>query len=93
MSYQIITTKHANKQLHKLDNMHKNQVLDEIIKLSQLDNPRLDGKALKDNLKGLWSYRAGDFRIVGEIDDKQALVVIAHIGNRRELYKQLGKER
>ena len=32
--------------------------------LASLDNPRAIGKALQGNLKGLWRYRVGNYRLV-----------------------------
>jgi mRNA interferase RelE/StbE len=31
--------------------------------LPNVENPRLNGKALQGNLKGLWRYRLGDYRL------------------------------
>lgn len=40
------------------------------------------------DLKGYWSYRVGDYRIIAEIQDEKILILIAEVGHRREIYKK-----
>ena len=50
------------------------------------ENPKFYGKALKSNLSGLWSCRAGDFRIVYEIRENEFVVFVIGIGHRKDIY-------
>ena len=50
------------------------------------ENPRLYGKPLTANLKGLWRYRIGAYRVIAEIQDKIVTIEIIDIGHRREIY-------
>ena len=34
-----------------------------------------------------WRIRVGDFRVIYEIDDRQQVVAILHIGHRRDVYR------
>ncbi|MCG2773202.1 MAG: type II toxin-antitoxin system RelE/ParE family toxin [Desulfobacterales bacterium] len=34
-----------------------------------------------------WRVRAGDFRIIYEIDDKRETILVLHIGHRRDIYR------
>ncbi|WP_232472973.1 type II toxin-antitoxin system RelE family toxin [Brachyspira pilosicoli] len=38
-------------------------MLDFLLELEILDNPRIKGKSLKGDLKEYWRYRVGDYRI------------------------------
>lgn len=51
------------------------------------DDPRRIGHALTGDLKGLWRYRVGDYRIVASIEDDRFVVLIVTIGHRREVYR------
>ena len=53
-----------------------------------LDDPRSIGDALKGSELGeFWKYRVGDWRLICEIRDKQILITILSLGNRREVYR------
>ena len=49
-------------------------------------NPRL-GKPLRGPLRGLWSYRVGDYRVVYEIRRAALVVLVLAIGHRRAVYE------
>ena len=55
--------------------------------IDSIANNPYSGKALLGNLKGYWSYRLRDYRIIYEIEDKRLLVFIEKIAHRRESYK------
>lgn len=52
----------------------------------ETDNPRLHGKALTGDLKGLWRYRIGDYRLLADINDFELVIIAIDIGHRREIY-------
>lgn len=45
------------------------------------------GKALKGKLKGLYSLRVGNYRVVYEVRSHQLLIRIIDLGYRREVYR------
>lgn len=51
------------------------------------ENPARAGKPLEDELEGLRSARRGDYRIVYEILESQAVVTIHRIQHRRHVYR------
>ena len=51
------------------------------------ENPHRAGKPLGDELEGLRSARRGDYRIVYEIWEDEAVVVIHRIQHRRHAYR------
>lgn len=52
-----------------------------------LKDARSSGKALVGALGELWRYRVGDYRLICEIRDRELLVLVVQVGNRREVYR------
>lgn len=61
-----------------------------------LDDPQ-SGKALKDELGGLRSFRVGKFRVVYKTSKEKDIIEVAAIGPRKSIYEEtwrlLKKER
>jgi len=87
MSYRINLTDRARKQLLKLDTAAYHQIVKVLEHLSSLENPRTMGKPLVGNLKGLWRYRAGDYRILAELRDSELLILVVEISNRKDVHR------
>jgi mRNA interferase RelE/StbE len=52
-------------------------------RIATAENPRRLGKPLTTgDLKGLWRYRVGDFRIVAAIEDDRFVVFVVTVGHR-----------
>jgi len=47
------------------------------------------GKALHLTLKGLYSWRTGDWRIVYRIEAERIEILVVTIGHRREVYERV----
>ena len=47
------------------------------------------GKPLQLTLKGLRSWRTGDFRIVYRVIEQRIEIVVIAVGHRRDVYSQL----
>jgi mRNA interferase RelE/StbE len=56
-------------------------------RIAVADDPRRFGHALTGDLKELWRYRIGDFRIVASIEDEKFIVLVVTVGRRREVYR------
>ncbi len=62
-------------------------------------SPRIDALAANpwpagaEKLSGLdaWRIRVGDYRVVYAVEDRLLVVLVVHVGNRREIYRQLKK--
>ena len=88
MAWTIEYTDTAKKQIGKLDRQTAARIVDYLEKrVATADNPRSIGKPLKGPLGELWRYRVGDYRVVCEIEDNRLLVLVARVGNRREVYR------
>ena len=51
------------------------------------DNPRPPGVKMLKGQRGHWRIRVGDWRIVYTIQDRELIVLVIRIGNRREVYR------
>jgi mRNA interferase RelE/StbE len=55
-------------------------------RIATTEDPRRFGKPLTGDLKGLWRYRVGNYRIVASIENDRFVVLIVTVGHRREVY-------
>lgn len=79
-------TETARKQLKKLDKTMQKRILDYMDEVGRLENPRSRGKALVENMRGLWCYRVGDYRVICEIQDSKIIISVLKIGHRKNIY-------
>lgn len=88
MSWKISIDSRAKKELKKLDKLAQKKIifyLKEQILVS--NNPRLFGKALQGNKKGLWRYRVGDYRVICQILDHELIILVVKVGHRGSIYE------
>ena len=77
MKYDVEYSKTAMNTIKKMDSSTSNLIRTWIEKnLMNTENPRIKGKALTGDLKGLWRYRVGDYRILAEIQDNKIVILI-----------------
>jgi mRNA interferase RelE/StbE len=77
----------AARDLHKLDVQAQRLILRYLReRIATAKDPRRFGHALTRDLKGLWRYRVGDYRIVAAIDDERLVVLVVTVGHRRDVY-------
>ena len=84
MSYSIGILRRAQKELAQLPKHEYERIKEAIKNLSQ--EPRPAGCKKLSGREG-WRIRAGDYRVIYEIDDSQQSLTIQHIGHRRDVYK------
>ena len=78
----------AARDLRKLDATAQRHILRYLReRIATEDDPRRFGHALSHDLKGLWRYRVGDYRIVASIEDDRFVVLVVTVGHRREVYE------
>jgi mRNA interferase RelE/StbE len=77
----------AARDLRKLDAQAQRHILRYLReRIATEEDPRRFGHALTGDLKGLWRYRVGDYRIVASIEDDRFVVLVVTVGHRREVY-------
>jgi len=83
--YSIIIAPRAKKEIDSLPRHIKSRIADVLMNVLA-ENPYI-GKALKAELKGLYSYRAGDYRIIYSIKNRELIIQVIKVMHRREVYR------
>ena len=85
--YKIFLTKGAEREYSYL--YKTNKAIFRRIKaaLNSIAEDPCQGKRLKLELKGRWSYRVGMYRIIYSIEHNILTVYVLDIGHRREVYR------
>ena len=87
MGYRIMIPDRVNEKILIFDKNTRKLLYDYISKnLKDTDNPRLHGKALTGNLKGLWRYKIIDYRLIVDIQDEQLIIVAVDFEHRSKIY-------
>lgn len=89
MTFRVVFTESARKELKKLDKYTQKIILLWLQKnLDGCSDPRIHGKALTSNRVGQWRYRIGDYRIIASIEDDKLVILVIAVGHRREIYSK-----
>ena len=90
MSYRVEVTPRFEREFKKLDR-YTQRILKAWIQKNLVDceNPREHGKGLTANLKGLWRYRIGDYRLICDIQDDELVILALTVGHRSEIYRKV----
>ena len=83
--YSVVFAPQAVKQINKLPQDIKFRIGDVLCNVLAKDP--FEGKALKADLKGLFSYRVGDYRIIYSIIKNRLVVQVIKVMHRREVYR------
>ena len=85
MTYSVVFTPTAQKQFAKAGDSRLRERIARAIE--HLAAAPAVGKPLQAELKGLFSYRVGDYRIIYAFFPRKNELVISHISHRREAYR------
>jgi mRNA interferase RelE/StbE len=83
--YTVEITPAARKQIKPLPKHDKIRILNKIESLSE--DPRPPRSKQLVGGEGLHRIRVGDYRIIYLIDDEILVVLVAKVGNRKEVYR------
>ena len=87
MGYRVMIPDIVNKKILKFDRNTRKLLYNYIKKnLKDTDSPKLPGKALTGNLKGLWRYRIMDYRLIVDIHDEELIIVAIDFVHRSKIY-------
>ena len=91
MPYSIELTPAAEKSLLKLAKKDRALMvrLDRAL-LSLFDNPTPpNSKHLVGELDNLYRLRVGDYRIIYQVDGGKLVILVVHVGHRKDVYRHL----
>lgn len=84
--YNLKFKRSVAKDLKKIGREEGEKIL-RAIRETLLPDPSC-GKRLKGNLAAIWSFRAGDYRVLYTFNDSELVVLVLRIGHRREVYER-----
>lgn len=85
MVYKVKIDQKAQKEFDNLPIHVQERLEKKIDNLAQ--NPRPQGAIKLTNEDNLYRIRAGDYRVIYQIQDKILLILVVKIGHRREVYR------
>ncbi len=84
--YEIQLAAPAARSMRKIEESARRRIARTIDSLQ--DNPRPVGAVKLEGEMDLYRVRAGDYRILYQIEDRVLLVLVVAIGNRREIHRR-----
>ena len=88
MTYSLETTDRFDREFRKLDRYTQKMIRSWIGKhLFNCSDPRIYGKALTSDKRGLWRYRIGDYRLICMMQDRKLVILMLAVGHRSIVYK------
>ncbi len=85
MAYQLIILPRAEKELKKLPTKDFSKIDGVILQL--LNDPRPVGCKKLQGVADTYRVRVGDYRILYRIEDKQLVIEVIRVANRKDAYK------
>ncbi len=89
MSYTIEFSRKAERQFRDLPKSIQVKLTPKINALA--DNPRPRGAKKLEGENELYRIRVGDYRVIYQVQDKALIVLVVKIGDRKEIYRRIGK--
>jgi mRNA interferase RelE/StbE len=86
LAYNVIWHEGTLKDLKKLNRTSVKKIVAKV-KNYLIQDPVKLGTPLKGNLKGLYRYRIGEYRVIYVIDQAEKKIIILKINHRRKIYK------
>ena len=85
MDYQLVYTRRAVKDIRRLDKNVKQRLKNALEKYQE--NPLFYAQRLVNPEFGTYRFRAGDYRVIFDIEDDQ--IIVLRVGHRREIYRNI----
>ena len=83
--YSIEWDTKAIRDLRTLERKERKKILERVAKLGS--NPRPPGCKKMHDKQSTYRIRAGDYRVIYQIRDSRLIVLVARVGNRRDVYR------
>lgn len=88
-AYRVEVLRLAEKALKPLPKPIQRAIIAAIQRLG--DNPRPTDARMLEGYPGFWRIREGNYRIIYTIKDRELLVMVIRIGDRKEIYRKLDR--
>jgi mRNA interferase RelE/StbE len=85
MAYAILLAPPAERQLKAFAESTQKRIVKRLKSLQH--NPRLQGVKKLAGEDGLYRIREGSYRIIYKVQDKELIVLVVKIGDRKEVYR------
>jgi len=85
MAYSILLAPPAERQLTSLTGSVQKRIVKRLKSLRE--NPRPQGVKKLAGEEDLYRIREGNYRIIYTIQDKELIVLVVKIGNRKDVYR------
>jgi mRNA interferase RelE/StbE len=83
--YKVAYLNSVEEDLKKLDKTTVRKILNRIETYLACD-PKELGKPLKGEFQGYWRYRWGDYHVIYKISEREILILVLRISNRKDVY-------
>ncbi len=78
----------ARKELRQLGHAEQKKIIQYLKdRIAVLEDPHLAGKPLTGNLKNLWRYRFGNYRMICHIEEQNLVILVLRVGHRKDIYR------
>ena len=84
MSYRLLYTHRAVRDIEKLDSQIKERIGKTLLRYER--DPLQYAEKLTQSAIGSYRFRIGDYRVVFDLDGEE--IVVLRVGHRREIYKR-----
>ncbi|HBG96624.1 MAG TPA: type II toxin-antitoxin system mRNA interferase toxin, RelE/StbE family [Chromatiaceae bacterium] len=84
MSYSINIKRSAQRSLARISQLNQNRIV-EAIKALEIEPRPVGCKKLSG--REAWRIRAGDYRVIYEIQESKRVVIVVVVGHRSQVYK------
>lgn len=85
MAYKVAYLDSVGEDLKRVDKVTVKKILIRIETYLAQD-PKGLGKPLKGEFQGYWRYRWGDYRVIYKIAEREILILVLRISNRKDVY-------
>ena len=88
VKWKVVFSQTGEKELSKLSHQQQSLIRSYLYtKVLGLEHPKLFGKALRKNKKGLWRYRVDKFRIICKLEEDKLIILVVAIAKRDVVYE------
>jgi mRNA interferase RelE/StbE len=90
--WRIEFTDIGERALLRLDKPVRERILSFLrSRVAALDDPKAIAEPLTGELRGLWRFRVGAYRVVCDIQGKVMTVLVLDVDHRKQVYRKPGR--